>query len=138
MAEVAFFGETFIAPDRINTRRLLRFSAMAARGLDTADTAGMAALDGLIDQCLRPEDVQRFDDLCDVKRPAAEELMEFVAEMMAAITDRPTSRPADSSAGPQTIAPKLMDDSSSRVIADLKGRPDLQLMVMNAQESRTA
>lgn len=134
---VEFFGEAFLAPERINTRRLLRFSAMADRGLDTDDTAGMAALDGLIDQCLRPEDIDRFDEVCDRERPSAEELMEFVAKMMTAITDRPTRRPSDSSDGPSTIEPKSTDDSFGRVMRHLDGRPDLQLIAMTAQQARS-
>ena len=68
---------------------------------------------------------QRADDFL--------ELFDVVKRVMAILTERPTSRPSDSSAGPQQTAPISADDSSSlEVVRRLKsqGRPDLAMAVL--------
>lgn len=138
---VEFFGERFAVPARINQRLVIRFSRLAAEGADTSagdsSKANEAAilLDRMVEQMVRPEDKDRFEDVCDRERPTDEELMEFIASVMKAVSGRPTSRPSDSSAGPTTTAPSSEPDSSSRVIARLEeqGRPDLALVVAQAQ-----
>lgn len=140
MADVEFFGERFTPPERFNMRRLTRFATLATKGVDSEDLTGMAAIDGLIDQCLRPEDVDRFDEVCDRERPTFDELMAFVKDVMEAVTDRPTSLPSGSSDGQQSTNGNSVDDSSSQVITDLleRGRPSLALMVEQAQGSKAS
>ncbi len=136
-----FFGERFAVPQRINQRLIIRFGRLAAEGADTAATnpakANEAAilLDRMVEQMVRPEDKDRFEDVCDRERPTDEELMAFIADVMAAVSRRPTSRPSDSSAGPTSTPQNSADDSSSRVITRLEqqGRPDLALVVAQAQ-----
>ena len=132
MAE--FFGEVFETPERFNMRLFTRFGTLAKRGVDSDDMEGMAAVDKLIDQCLRPEDVERFDAVCDRERPDFQELMAFVAQVVEAIANRPTQRPSDSSDGPTPTTTSSTDDSSSRVIArfEQQRRPDLALLVSKA------
>jgi hypothetical protein len=129
-----FFGETFETPDRFNMRLFTRFGSLAKRGVDSEDIEGVAMIDALIDQCLRPEDVDRFDELCNRERPDFEELMGFVMEVVAEVTNRPTKRPSDSSDGPTPTTVSSTGDSSSRVIARLEQqeRPDLALLVSKA------
>lgn len=132
MAE--FFGETFETPDRFNMRLFTRFGSLAKRGVDSEDIEGVAMIDALIDQCLRAEDVDRFDEVCDRERPDFEELMAFVMEVVAEVTNRPTKRPSVSSDGPTLTTDSLQGDSSSRVIArfEAQERPDLALLVSKA------
>jgi hypothetical protein len=54
-------------------------------------------------------------------------------------TERPTSRPSDSSDGPKNTKAKSGAGSSSKVIRRLEksGRPDLALMVTMADEVRS-
>lgn len=129
-----FFGETFEAPERFNMRLFTRFGTLAKRGVDSDDMEGMAAVDALIDQSLRPEDVERFDAICDRERPSFEELMGFVGSVVGEITDRPTKRLSDSSDGPPPTTDSSTGDSSSRVIArfEEQQRPDLALLVSKA------
>jgi hypothetical protein len=133
-----FFGETFDAPERFNVRLLTRLGTLAQRGVDTDDMEGMAHIDRMVDQCVRAEDAQRFDDLCDREMPTFEELMGFCMEVIAEITERPTERPSDSSDGPATMSDTSAGDSSLRVIEREveAGRPSRALMVMQASEAR--
>lgn len=64
------------------------------------------------------------------------ELFGVVQRVMTILTERPTSRPSDSSAGPQQTAPTSAADSSSlEVVRRLKsqGRPDLAMAVYQQQ-----
>lgn len=66
----------------------------------------------------------------------AAELFGVVQKVMATLSERPTSRPSDSSAGPQRTAPTSAEDSSSlEVVRRLKsqGRPDLAMAVRAVQ-----
>jgi hypothetical protein len=135
-----FFGETFELPDRFNMRLFTRFGTLAKKGVDSEDIEGVAMIDSLIDQCLRPEDVERFDEVCGRERPDFDELMEFVMGVVAEVTERPTKRPSDSSDGPTPTKLSSLDDSSSRVIRRLEeqGRPSIALMVQQRESSVSA
>lgn len=137
---VEFFGDTFEVPERFNMRRVTQFAAAASRGVDDKSLEGMAAVNGLLDQCVRPEDTERFDALCDKHGASIEDLLEFFGSVLEVVTDRPTSQPSVSSDGLRTIEPKSTGDSYSPVIARLEnqGRPDLALMVTQAREARSA
>lgn len=66
----------------------------------------------------------------------AAELFGVVQSVMTILSERPTSRPSDSSAGPQSTAPTSAGDSSSlEVVRRLKSkdRPDLAMAVLRAQ-----
>lgn len=64
------------------------------------------------------------------------ELFGVVRRVMAILSERPTTRPSDSSAGPPETAPTSTADSSSlEVVRRLKsqGRPDLAMAVLRQQ-----
>lgn len=138
MSEVDFCGEQFAVADRIGAMPLMRFAKVAQAGVDSDDLAGLAAMYDLLEQCLSPKDWHRFQQVADRERVDSEVLMQFVAKVMGMVTDRPTERPSDSSDGLPSTVPNSTVVSSSPVIARLKGRPDLQLMVLQAQEARAA
>ena len=144
---VEFFGERFAVPPRLNQRLVIRFQRKAAEGADTADLDEAKAreaailLDKMIEQSVRAEDRERFEAVCDRELPSDEELMEFVAKVLAAVAQRPTGRPADSSSGPTSIEPKSVSEPAYlRVVQreEEAGRPDRALMVLMAQEGRSA
>ena len=123
---ITFFGETFEVPEKINHRRVLRLAKFALAGSDSDNLAAMGALDDLLTQCVRPEDADRFDALCDREGTTSEDLMKFTGQVIAELSERPTAQPALSSAGP-TPTP---ESSGSRLEAlaseRWSGRPDLQ------------
>lgn len=66
----------------------------------------------------------------------AAELFGVIQRVMTILSQRPTSRPSDSSGGPQATAPISAEDSSSlEVVRRLKskGRPDLAMAVYRQQ-----
>lgn len=142
MATVEFFGDTFgINPD-VSEFALLEFAEAASDGQDGDTMEGLASLMRLVKECIAPADVvengevvtyglKHFLTVARKNRAGAEQLTTVIGAVFGAQTERPTGRPADSSAGPVSIAPKSapnVDDKASL----LPGRPDLQLAVSRA------
>lgn len=133
-----FFGHEFPLPDRFNSRRLLRFAAFASTGVDDRDPIALSETDKMLDHVLRKEDRERFDDLCDEEGPSIQELMEFLMGRVGVLAGRPTVRSSASAPGPSSTSDSSAAASSSRAVSRLetRGRPDLALMVVKAQEGR--
>lgn len=143
MAE--FKGQHFEPPDHINQRRVNRLGVLA-RQAKAAEKSGneeaaaelmmdyMAAVEDLVTMCLRQEDVERFDALCDDQGVSDEELQRFVGEQVRDVAGRPTSPSSDSSDGQTSTPPKSEGGSYLRVVQRLEdeGRPDVALMVLMA------
>ena len=127
MTAIEFFGESFEAPEKINHRRLLRIAKFAGAGADSDNLSAMGALDDLITQCVRPEDVKRFDELCDRVGTNAQDLMTFTGKMIGAIAERPTGQPQLSSDGPSPVPASSGSRLEALVTERWPGRPDLQV-----------
>ena len=138
MAEVVFCGEKFQTVDAVGDFALMEF-AEAAERVDSESLASMAAIMRLLAAAVVPEDWTRFQAVARKNRASIEQCMAIVMEVFERDTDRPTGRPADSSAGPLITEPKSADASSS-VVTRLaaQGRPDLALIAVRAQEARSA
>lgn len=134
--QIVWLGQAWSVPERINQRLVYRFMAAGAKGVTTDQAEGALLMERMIGQCVAPQDVDRFEQVCDEHRVSDEELVEFLAEQIKAEAGRPTLRSSDSSAGPRSTPVSSAADSSSQVIASLeaKGRPDLALVVLETQE----
>jgi hypothetical protein len=142
---VEFFGESFgLNPDP-SQFALLEFAEAAADGQDGDTAQGLASVLRLVKECVVESDVVEDGEVvahgrghfvasCRKNRATVETLMPVIQEAFSVSTERPTGRPADSSVGPASIAPKSeprRDDSTSL----FPGRPDLQLMVDGQREA---
>ena len=131
--KVTFNGAEFAVATKIGLMPLMRFAKIAKAGVDSADQDGLAAMYDLLQQCIADEDWYAFEAHADKTRADDEELMQVIKDVMAILSERPTSRPSDSSAGPQQTAPISAEDSSSlEVVRRLKsqGRQDLAMAVL--------
>lgn len=137
---VEFLGERFRIADQVSSLALMRFAKVASSGVDADDMEGLAALYDVLEQCIDPGQWAAFQKHADRKRAQSDDLLELVKEVLPRIAARPTGRPSDSSDGPPTQNAHSAGDSSSRVITRLegRGRPDLALMVQQAQDSRVS
>jgi hypothetical protein len=116
---------------------LLRFAKLAEAGADTQDMEALAAMYDLIQQCVAEDEWMRFQSHATKVKAGDAEFMEFVRTAMEVMSKkRPTTRSSDSSDGPRRMSTKSTDDLPSRVATRLDGRPDLQLAVLSAAESR--
>ena len=137
VSEVAFFGETIRLADSVSEWALMEF-AEAAEQVDDASLAGMAAVMRLLKESVLAEDWGKFRDLARTNKASIEDCMPVVVAVFTAETGRPTVRPSDSSDGPPATSTSSTDVSAGVAVRALAGRPDLQLMVLNAQEARSA
>lgn len=137
---VEFLGERFRIADKVSSLALMRFAKVASTGVDADDMEGLAALYDVLEQCIDPGQWSAFQKHADRQRAQSDDLLELVKEVLPRIAARPTGRPSDSSDGPPMPNGLFADDSSSRVITRLeaRGRPDLALMVHQAQASRAS
>jgi hypothetical protein len=146
-----FKGEYFQPSNRINERRVRKMARLLTAGQKAAEKgedaeAGQFLMqlkemeDDLVNMCLRPEDIERFDALCDEHGSTEDELRAFMAASIAEHAERPTSRPSVSSDGPISTPPSSEVDSYSQAIAqrEQEGRPDLALVLLQTQEQRSA
>ncbi len=108
---VAFIGERYAIAERVGLMPLMRFAMTAKAGADADDMEGLAAMYTLIRDCIDPADWQRFETDAIEKKAEAEELLKVVQDVIQALTARPTQRPADSSAGPQTTSENSKEPS---------------------------
>jgi hypothetical protein len=136
MTAVEFHGEFFEPREKTNRMRTLYLAKIARDGgrLKEDDPAAgsylmnnMAALYDLVEHVLRPEDFERFMELADRVGTDDVELYEFTGKMIAAVAERPTTRPVDSSPGlstvPESSVSRLEELASERFV----GRPDMYL-----------
>lgn len=137
---IEYAGERFALADRIGLMPLMRFAHLARAGVDSDDMEGLDAMYALLKQCFTDEAWSKFEAAAERTRADGEELMGVVKQAIEAIAARPTGRPSDSSGGPASTSTSSADDSSSPVIDRLerRGRPDLALIVAQAQESRAS
>lgn len=135
-SKVTFNGAEFAVATKIGLMPLMRFAKIAKSGVDSADQDGLAAMYDLLQQCIADEDWNAFEAHADKTRADDEELMQVIKDVMQILTERPTSRPSDSSAGPPPTAPTSAEDSSAlEVVRRLKSqqRPDLAMAVLRQQ-----
>ena len=147
---VRFMGEEFAASFPVPPMALMEFASIAQGDVDSSDIQGLAAMFDLLESVIEPEDWARFRRHAKKSRASDKDLMTLVRKVITGQTDRPTSRPSDSSDGPVSTELNSEPDSSSpvaeqaeewlRVKARLEaeGRPDKALMVLQAHEARSA
>lgn len=135
---IEFLGESFEVAEKVGLMPLMRFAAAAKRGAETESMDGLVAMYELIEQCVAPQDWERFQQHCIAQHADEDDLLEkFVPKAIEVISGRPTERPSDSSAGSPVTGTSSEGGSSSQVIARLEaqGRPDLALVVQQAQQA---
>lgn len=140
-------GEEFRVRAGVPLAARMRFAHVTQKS-KTTDWEQLDAVYRLCRAALHPdEDFDRFLDAAERDDVDQEALSEFVRRVMTGDTDRPTSRPSDSSDGPSSTEPKSEsapaaseDSVHARVIRmhEKAGRPDKALIVLQAQEQQKA
>lgn len=106
-------------------------------GLAATDPKSIASVKTLMRRSLHPDDFEEFWRLAVAHRQTSEQLAELFNSILQVMAERPTVRLSGSSAGPPPTGPSYAADSPLRVMDRLEaeGRPDLALVVAQAQES---
>ena len=145
-ASVTFKGEQFRVSDSIALMALIKFAHVAKGGADSSEMDGLAAMYDLLETTIHEDEWDRFQTHAIKTRATDKDLMMLVRKVIRGETERPTSRPSDSSDGPEAVAENSEDASSSpadlhlRVVQRLEaeGRPDKALMVLMAGGQQAA
>lgn len=111
--KITFMGEDYRIAEKVGLMPLMRFAMTAKAGADADDMEGLAAMYTLIRDCIDPGEWARFENDAIMKKAEAEELLKVVQDVIQALTARPTQRPTDSSAGPQTTSESSKASSPS-------------------------
>jgi hypothetical protein len=141
VSEIEFFGERLKLSEPSDFEFAMMEFAEVAEDLDADTLAGAAAVMRILKAVIHPDDVKRFVRLARTNHAQVErDLMPIVVDAFTRETDRPTGQPSESSDGLQPTSAPSADVSSLRVIRRLEqqGRPDLALMVDQAQRSRAS
>src|SRR4051812_22683285 len=135
-------GEDFRAAWPVPVMALAEFAHVSQGGADSNDMDGLAAMYDLFESVIEPEDWERFKRHAKKSRASDKDLMLLVRKVITGQTDRPTQRPSDSSAGPESTEQSSESVQASSEPADLtlrvvqrleaEGRPDKALLVLNA------
>lgn len=99
---VEAFGNTYPVAEKVGLMPLMKFAVLAKKGVDSADMAALEVMYRLIQSVIADEAWERFEEDATVARANDEDLLGVVQQAIAVISARPTSRPGDSSPGPQT------------------------------------
>lgn len=134
VAEVEFFGEKFRLVEVANDFALMEWSE-AAENVEANSIAAHAATYRLLQESIHPDDWQRFRLHARRNKADATSLMPVVAAVWNQSTDRPTSLPADSSAGHQNMPESFVSPPADPVMDRFDGRPDMQLAVLRSRRS---
>lgn len=135
--DFGYFGETIRVAPTYTDAEILDFIDGATR-VDLADPRSLLFVKDAMRRAIHPKDFDLFWRTASENRQTVEDRMTILKAITEAVGNRPTQRSSDSSAGPSTTPAKSGDDSSSRVLSRLDGRPDLQLLVHDTATARAA
>lgn len=116
-----FHGDTFTLRDHIGLMTLMRYAAVAKKGVKVDAVEGLVAMYELLEDCLTADDWPRFETLCRRQSVGEDELLAVVKRCVQIVASRPTGRPSASPGGPETTSTSSRDASSSPVPGHLDG-----------------
>jgi hypothetical protein len=111
-----------------------------AQEVDEEDPRSILLIKTTLREFIHPDDFEGFWTTARRNRQQTADLLPVMWKIVERLTNRPTQQPSDSSAGRTATAPKSADGSAQRAITELeqRDRPDLALVVVQAQEARGA
>ena len=132
---VEFFGETFHLNAKVPKFALMEFAEAATSGDADSQLATWGTMLRLALASVDPEEANHFRSVARRNPCEEEHLTEVFKAALGQVTERPTSRPSDSSDGPPVTELKSAPSSAGKVSERLAGRPDLQLAVQQTKSA---
>lgn len=99
--KVTLAGQEFRMSERIGLMPLLRFAHASAKGVDSNDMQGLAAMYEVIRDCIDESEWDRFQQHAIDTKAESEELLQVVSDVIEVLSARPTGSPSGSSNGRQ-------------------------------------
>jgi hypothetical protein len=131
-----YFGEEIRAVPGLSDLHYLDFLEEAS-GTSPDDPKSWQFIKNFAKACLDDGEFEKFWRLARKHGQTGIDVHDVLNKLIEAATGRPTEQPSDSSDGQSSTEPKSTGVSSS-LAARLAGRPDLQLLVHQAQEARAS
>jgi hypothetical protein len=120
----------------------MRFAKAARGGVDAYSMEGAALVQEVLEASVHPEEWVEFERTATEHRCDPDTMWQALMDALEVIAQRPTRRLSDSSDEPTipSAPPRSEEGSASAVVRELeaKGRPDLALVVVKAQEHLSA
>lgn len=113
-----FHGHTITMRDRIGLMTLMRFAAVAVKGVHVGDAEALNAMYEMLEDCIAPEDWPTFVDVARREAVDEEELMAVVKGCTQVVAARPTTRRSASQDGPSSTTDSWRGTSSSPAPTD--------------------
>jgi hypothetical protein len=136
---VEWKGETFAIAEEVGVMSRIWFGKLASEGTDSDELEGLAAMSDMLEDSLADGEYPRFRAHARKVKASTAEILNLCRDTMAALAQRPTLRPSDSSDGPVAASETSSDDPVARVIARIpETRPDLRLIVAQGAQARAA
>ena len=135
MPTVECMGESFEVQAEISAWAFADFAdAMGKAGdSDELDPRTITAMMSLIQDCIVPDDWERFKTVTRAKRASFQQLMQVTRDMAEARAERPTGRSSDSPDGPTSTEQKSGLSLEDRALEVSGLRPDLKLAVLRTR-----
>ena len=109
---VELLGEHYRIADRMSAMTLMKFAVSAKAGAKSEDIDGLVDTYNVLNDCIHPDDWERFEADSIAKKADFDELMEVFAKAMAMAAARPTRPRSGSSPGRSSTGESLTDVSS--------------------------
>lgn len=149
-----WFGHTIRVNPNASDLDLVEFMIDGTQTQEADDVASMHALGRYMQRLIHPEDFRLFWDTAKDHGQGLEQILKTTQTIEAAIADFRTGQPGVSSGGPATTAPKskavssrpaahgrsgaVTEQETAQVLQLFRGRPDLQTIVIDADQARRA
>jgi hypothetical protein len=111
IATFGYFGETIRVNPDLTEVDMIDFLD-SANSVDQNDPKSMTMVKDLVRAHVHPDDFDQFWELRRKNRQGVQATVATVWQIVAAVTQRPTGRPSDSSGGPPVTSQPLPDTSS--------------------------
>jgi hypothetical protein len=138
MPHITRWGQDFEVAEKFGYYELITFARIAKgsdEDLDELDQ--ILAVETVLKECFAPDVYPVFEAAARAAHADLNDLMDVMKDAIGVIAENPTKSPSDSSDGQTTTPGKSLGDSSSRALALVEGRPDLQYMIVQAQQAQT-
>lgn len=141
-ASFEYFDVEIRVNPKMTNLALLGFMDVAEKIDDGDDMASMKAVRDFLHSAIHPDDWDKFWQISLDERQSLDDFMELQWQLLEkcneANSDRPFTPASGSSGGPGIIEARSRDDSFSRVMERMEGRPDIRSTLMRAREFQLA
>lgn len=127
MPEFTYFGESFRFSESVDPFAITEFAELLEDSESEAQLRGFAVTWRLALSCVAEEDQARFRQVSRKNKATAQAYMQVFREWTADESERPTTRPSDSSDGP-SVTPLKSETLPDDAVTSQTERPPVRVV----------